>query len=163
VQGQQRQQGAAAAAAAAVAVRLTSAHCQCLRKDRIALLPATHSQFYGRIAIASTDLCVMSPVCLVLLLLCTAVSGLEFLELNMTEAGRVEWDKLAMLPALHSLMLVPPISPHSSGHGPEHAQQVRLSRDSCCFRGGGGGKTTMQWLLTCCCHPSTHTAVGVEP
>jgi hypothetical protein len=82
----------------------------------------------------------MSPVCLVLLLLCTAVSGLEFLELNMTEAGRVEWDKLAMLPALHSLMLVPPISPHSSGHGPEHAQQVRLSRDSCCFRPAPPGR-----------------------
>jgi len=57
--------------------------------------------------------------------------GLEFLELNLAHGGDVDWDKLAQLPALHSLMLVPPISPHSSGHGPEHAQQVcrdQLSR-----------------------------------
>jgi hypothetical protein len=51
-------------------------------------------------------------------------AGLEFLELNLVHGGEVSWERLAALPALHSLMLVPPISPHSSGHGPEHAQQV---------------------------------------
>jgi hypothetical protein len=54
----------------------------------------------------------------------TLLTGLEFLELNLAHGRNVDWTKLAQLPALHSLMMVPPISPHSSGHGPEHAQQV---------------------------------------
>lgn len=61
----------------------------------------------------------------------THCAGLEFLELNLVHGGEVSWERLAALPALHSLMLVPPISPHSSGHGPEHAQQVRSAVGTC--------------------------------
>lgn len=52
------------------------------------------------------------------------LSQLEFLELNLHRSSAVVWQDLAKLPALHSLMLSPPISPSSSGLGPEHAQQV---------------------------------------
>eukprot|EP00775_Hariotina_reticulata_P004195 gene4195-4443_t len=52
------------------------------------------------------------------------LSGLQFLELNLHTAVDVKWQDIARLPALHSLMLVPPISPASMGQSPEHAQQV---------------------------------------
>lgn len=52
------------------------------------------------------------------------LSSLEYLELNLRHARDIDWDCLSQLPALHSLMLSPPISPCSSGLGPEHAQQV---------------------------------------
>lgn len=50
--------------------------------------------------------------------------SLEYLELNLSRANDISWDSLSQLPSLHSLMLSPPISPCSSGLGPEHAQQV---------------------------------------
>eukprot|EP00879_Flechtneria_rotunda_P008547 GHRR01008954.1.p1 GENE.GHRR01008954.1~~GHRR01008954.1.p1 ORF type:complete len:964 (+),score=482.48 GHRR01008954.1:440-3331(+) len=52
------------------------------------------------------------------------LSKLEFLELNLHKALEVSWQELAQLPELHSLMVTPPISPSSSGQGPEHVQQV---------------------------------------
>lgn len=52
------------------------------------------------------------------------LSSVQFLELNLNRAADIAWDSLAQLPALHSLLLSPPVSPCSSGLGPEHAQQV---------------------------------------
>jgi hypothetical protein len=58
--------------------------------------------------------------------LISELSGLQFLELNLHTAVDVKWQDIAKLPALHSLMLVPPISPASMGQSPEHAQQVGI-------------------------------------
>lgn len=52
------------------------------------------------------------------------LTQLEHLELNLSRGSGIDWPSLAQLPALHSLTLAPPVSPSSSGLGPEHAQQV---------------------------------------
>jgi hypothetical protein len=52
------------------------------------------------------------------------LTRLEHLELNLQRGSGINWRDLAQLPALHSLILAPPVSPSSSGLGPEHAQQV---------------------------------------
>lgn len=88
---------------------------------------------------------------------------LEFLELNMTSGGNVDWDRLAQLPALHSLMLVPPISPHSSGHGPEHAQQVRHEEQGIDSLGAKPPASPAKIVPTLCPSARLYTTYKVEP
>jgi hypothetical protein len=52
------------------------------------------------------------------------LTRLEHLELNLHRGSGINWKDLAQLPALQELILAPPVSPSSSGLGPEHAQQV---------------------------------------
>jgi hypothetical protein len=52
------------------------------------------------------------------------LTRLEHLELNLHRGSGINWKDLALLPALQELILAPPVSPSSSGLGPEHAQQV---------------------------------------